>query len=240
MTTLAWLAVAAAAGAVVLAWPVRPRLETVGVASPSERSSDWMVQRRPVWAALSGLAPPMFVDGPVSWAAGISAAFVVWLLIARAEPAEVRRARESLKAELPHVVGLLGDALRAGQAPAAAIALVAEALPGVASARLADVSVRLRLGADPIDVWRRLEDDPELAPLGRALARAQQTGVPVVATVERLATELSRDARAAVEDRARAIGVKAALPLGVCLLPAFLLVGIVPLVAGLLSTISLG
>jgi hypothetical protein len=33
--------------------------------------------------------------------------------------------------------------------------------------------------------------------------------------------------------------VKAALPLGLCLLPAFLLVGIVPLVAGLLTGLGL-
>ncbi|MCW2792983.1 MAG: type secretion system protein, partial [Nocardioides sp.] len=42
-----------------------------------------------------------------------------------------------------------------------------------------------------------------------------------------------------VEDRARAVGVKAALPLGLCLLPAFVLIGIVPLVAGLLTTLAL-
>ena len=48
----------------------------------------------------------------------------------------------------------------------------------------------------------------------------------------RLAEDLRRAARADVETRARAVGVKAAVPLGVCLLPAFVLVGVVPLVAG--------
>jgi len=42
-----------------------------------------------------------------------------------------------------------------------------------------------------------------------------------------------------VEERARAVGVKAAVPLGVCLLPSFLLIGVVPLVAGLLRSLSL-
>ena len=60
----------------------------------------------------------------------------------------------------------------------------------------------------------------------------------MVAAVERLADELARTARADVEDRARAVGVKAAVPLGLCLLPAFLLLGIVPLVAGLMSTLA--
>ena len=57
--------------------------------------------------------------------------------------------------------------------------------------------------------------------------------------MERLAADLARRARADVEDRARAVGVKAALPLGLCLLPAFVLVGIVPLVAGLLESLAL-
>jgi hypothetical protein len=34
------------------------------------------------------------------------------------------------------------------------------------------------------------------------------------------------------------VGVKAAVPLGLCLLPAFVLIGIVPLVAGLMSTLA--
>ena len=58
-------------------------------------------------------------------------------------------------------------------------------------------------------------------------------------TVERLAADLAGRARAETEERARAVGVKAAIPLGVCLLPAFVLVGIVPLVAGLLASLRL-
>ena len=46
--------------------------------------------------------------------------------------------------------------------------------------------------------------------------------------------ELARLARADVEERARAVGVKTALR-SVSPPPAFLLVGIVPLVAGLLT-----
>jgi pilus assembly protein TadC len=53
----------------------------------------------------------------------------------------------------------------------------------------------------------------------------------VTDAVAALAEELDEQARARVEDRARAVGVRAAVPLGLCLLPAFLLLGIVPLVA---------
>ena len=94
------------------------------------------------------------------------------------------------------------------------------------------------MGVDPILVWGGLSDDEVLSSLGRTLARAESSGSSVADAVERLADELERSCLAAVEDRARAVGVKAAVPLGLCLLPAFLLIGIVPTVAGLLTTIA--
>ena len=84
---------------------------------------------------------------------------------------------------------------------------------------------RLRLGLDPAAVWADLAADPALAPLGRTLERTRATGGSVAVSVERLAESLAEDARGAVEDRARAVGVKAALPLGLCLLPSFVLLG---------------
>jgi pilus assembly protein TadC len=133
----------------------------------------------------------------------------------------------------------LGAALRSGQAPVDALSVVVAALPGPATDRLGEVVPRLRLGLDPLAVWAELATDPALGPLGRALARAHRTGAPVVPAIERLADELGRAARAEVEDRARAVGVKAAIPLGLCLLPAFVLIGIVPVVAGLLTSLGI-
>ncbi|WP_167288716.1 type II secretion system F family protein [Nocardioides seonyuensis] len=77
-----------------------------------------------------------------------------------------------------------------------------------------------------------------LGPLGQALVRSQRTGASVAETVERLADELEREAAATAEDRARRVGVVAAVPLGLCLLPAFMLLGIVPSVAALLASIT--
>ncbi len=85
------------------------------------------------------------------------------------------------------------------------------------------------------EVWGDLAADPGLAPLGRVLARAERSGAPVAAVVERLADDLAETGRAEVEQRARTVGVRAAVPLGLCLLPAFLLLGIVPLVASLVA-----
>jgi len=225
--------------AVALLVPVRGRLDRPVAAVPPRGSRDWLRRWRPVWVLLAGVAVALFLGGVPGLVAAPVAAAATWLVIERSEPSDVRRDRDLAARDLPHVVGLLADALRSGQAPVDALAVVVTALPGPASARLAEVVPRLRLGVHPLQVWADLAADPALGPLGRALARAHRTGAAVVPAVERLADELARAARAEVEDRARAVGVKAAVPLGLCLLPAFVLVGIVPVVAGLLTSLGL-
>ena len=235
----AWLPVACAATAVALAVPRRARLPAAVTPGPPSRPAGWMRRHRPFWSLLAGAGALLFVGGPAGPVAGLGAAIGVWVVIGRAETPEARRAREEVRRDLPHLVTLFAAALRSGVAPGEGIALVSAALPGAAAARLAGVVARLALGVDPVQVWTGLADDPELAPLGRALARSQATGAAVVPSMERLADDLARRARADVEDRARAVGVKAALPLGLCLLPAFVLVGIVPVVAALLTGLAL-
>jgi Flp pilus assembly protein TadB len=134
-------------------------------------------------------------------------------------------------------VVLFGAALRAGAPPGPALEVVCAALPGPASDRLLPVTARLALGGDPAQVWRSLAADSELSPLGRCLARAHTTGSPVAEAVTRLGQELAAERRLQTQERARAVGVRAALPLGICLLPAFLLLGIVPVVAGLAAVL---
>lgn len=189
------------------------------------------------WALLAGGGAGVLIGGPLTVPAGLAAAAAVWVVAGRLEPRVVRLQREEVRRDLPHVVTLLAAALRSGAAPAAAIDLVCGAMPGAAAQQLTPVAARLQLGADPVAIWSGLADDPALGPLGRTLARTHRTGAPVVGAVERLADELARRARAEVEDRARAVGVRAAVPLGVCLLPSFLLLGMVPLAASLASTI---
>lgn len=238
----AWLAGLAAALAAALLVPGPGSLVAPGPREPAVRvveERDWLRRGRPLWVVLAALAAGAFVGGPAGLVGAPVAAGATWLVIERSEPAHQRRAAAQARRDLPHLVGLLADALRSGQPPDDALAVVAEALPGPAGARLAELVPRLRLGVDPGQVWGDLATDPALGPLGRALSRAHRTGAPVVPAVERLAQELARSARAETEDRARAVGVKAAVPLGLCLLPAFVLIGIVPVVAGLLTSLGL-
>lgn len=233
-----WPALAAAAAAAL--W-CSPRSRIRDPARPTEPAPHpgWLLRHRPLWSALSGAGAAVLVGGVPGLVAALVVGIGTWVGIARSEPPAVRRRREAVHRDLPHVVSLLASALASGAAPGPAIALVCRALPGPAADRLEPLSARLALGADPARVWADLAGDPELGGLGRSLSRAQESGTPVVTAIQRLADDLAGRARAEVEDRARAVGVKAALPLGLCLLPAFVLIGIVPLVAGLVGALSL-
>jgi Flp pilus assembly protein TadB len=191
---------------------------------------------------LSGLAflgGWAFVGGPLGALAGVVVAAVSWHVLGRAEPPAARRRREQLARELPVGVQLLGSCLAAGAAVGPALALVADALPGPLADELSRVHHRLELGLDPARVWRELGAHPQLGPLGRTLGRAHESGASVAAAVDALADDLRNRARAEVEERARSVDVRAAAPLGACFLPAFVLLGVVPLVVGIFSSMEL-
>lgn len=230
------LAGVAAALAVLLAVAPRPRLPAPAATAP--RVAGRPRPRRLLLSVLAGVGAGLFLGGTWAFPSGVAVMLIAWWWLGTVEPADVRRARERAVHDLPALVGLLAAGLRSGAAPSTAVRLACQALPGPAADRLDGVAHRLALGADPVGVWRQLEGDDALASLGRGMARAHETGASVVETVDRLATELDDELQAAAEARARSVGVKAALPLGLCLLPSFLLLGIVPLAAGLLRGIT--
>lgn len=235
-----WILVAsgAAGAALALALPGSrasplPRLRT---GSPVRNRDDSPLLR--VVATVSVASGVLFlVGGPVGGAAAAVAATACWWATGRMEPPSVRRRREQLTASVPHAVDLLAASLAAGLSPGAALQQIAEAVESPLADELADVTSRLRLGVDPVTVWGDLARHQQLGGLSRAVLRALESGASVADAMVRLAEDQRRRSHAEVETRARAVGVKAAVPLGVCLLPAFILVGVVPLVAGSLSVL---
>ncbi|MGZ4457537.1 MAG: type II secretion system F family protein [Nocardioidaceae bacterium] len=181
-----------------------------------------------VGAAAAGL---LLVGGVAGMVVGAGVGVLCWRATAGLEPPAVRRRRERLEADLPLVVDLMASAMAAGAAPSAAVAAVVSAVDGPTAEELAALHARLVLGADPVTAWRDLGADPQLGPLGRCVARAVESGASLADALHRLAEDLRASRRAEVEGRARSVGVKAAAPLGLCLLPAFVLTGVVPLVA---------
>jgi Flp pilus assembly protein TadB len=254
----ALLAAGLAAGAVVLLLPPRPGARLAAVA-PSARSGPdgartassaadsapgvWVAGPVSLWGAslLAGLGVVLLVGGWTGVAAGAAAAVAALLMLRRLEPRAARLRRERLGADLPLAVDLLAGCLLAGRPPTAALDSVCSAVGGPLAADLGPVTARLRLGADPVTVWREVGGRTDaLAVLGRAMARSLHSGAPMADGMTLLAADLRRRRREEAERRARGVGVRAAAPLGICFLPAFVLVGIVPAVVGAFTAMRWG
>jgi pilus assembly protein TadC len=174
---------------------------------------------------------------PTGGVIGVLVAVAVWFSFGRLGSAERRRRQARLIADLPIAVDLLAACLRGGTPWHEAVAAVADAVGGPLGDDLEGVSIQIRLGADPADAWTALGKEPTLAPLARTAVRASSTGAALAASLSRLARDQRREARTAAAARARAAGIQALAPLGLCFLPAFVLLGVVPAIAGIASTI---
>jgi Flp pilus assembly protein TadB len=193
---------------------------------------DLLGASKPLLAVAAAALPALVLGGAPGAVGGVLVAALVWRVLGSRETVKERRRREEVARALPHVVDLMAVALAGGAAPAGAVGSVAAAVDGPVRDELLSVQRSLAVGKDPAGVWRDVGRRPGAGALGRAMTRAAESGSSVSEALHRLAEDLHRTARAEVESRARAVGVKAAVPLGLCLLPAFVLVGVVPLVAG--------
>jgi pilus assembly protein TadC len=162
-------------------------------------------------------------------------ALEAWL--GRLEPRAVRRRREQLDADASVAAEILAACLASGSAPDRAAEAVAVAVGGPVGDELRSVVGYLRLGGDIATSWRQLERVPALAAVGRSVARAAESGAPVAAAVATVADEHRRQRRWHAQLRASRVGVRAAAPLGLCFLPAFILIGIIPVIVGIGRTL---
>jgi Flp pilus assembly protein TadB len=130
------------------------------------------------------------------------------------------------------VADVLAATLAAGAPIEVALRGAAEASDQPTRGHLERVVSALQWGADPHQAWAALLDDPGFAPVARVVVRSHSTGASMSDALEAAAVALRKTHVAAVETRARAAGVRSVAPLALCFLPAYLLVGVVPVIAG--------
>lgn len=232
------VAAMATAGALLLGAPPRRTCAPALVPDAGGAADVGALRRlRVPLVVLAGLAGWTFLGGAIGVAGGGVAAGVAWRVLSRVQDPAVLRRQARIERDLPVAVYLLGAALRAGTAPTTALLAVAEALAGPAGEELTGIHHRLLLGVDPVVVWS--EVGAGLRPLGRAMARSSESGASALAAVDALADELRSTTRVRTEALARTVEVRAAAPLGLCFLPAFVLIGVVPMTVGIFSSIDL-
>ena len=166
------------------------------------------------WSLLLGL-----VVGAVTWSVGS----------ARSRAAR-QREDDRLIAEVPDLIELFRLTNAAGLTVHLAVRAVAARTSGPLGAALSEVEARVAVGerlADGLDRFAGLGEP--VRPLGAALAAAERYGDPLAPVLERVSAEARSVRRRHAEEAARRLPVRLLLPLVLCVLPAFVLLAVAPL-----------
>lgn len=130
---------------------------------------------------------------------------------------------------------VLSVCLAAGMAVSTAAAATAPSAPPKLAQILGRAADLLALGADPAVAWSAPpgSTDAQIDALLRLARRSSVSGAALADAVSGLATQCRQDAVHAAAATAERAGVLIAGPLGLCFLPAFVCLGIVPVIVGL-------
>jgi pilus assembly protein TadC len=136
---------------------------------------------------------------------------------------------------------VLAACLRSGMAVSTAASATAPSAPATLARVLNRAADLLALGAEPATAWTNLPSpqspdgpvDTHADALLRLARRSASSGAALAQGVSELADQSRYEAADAASAAAERASVLIAGPLGLCYLPAFVCLGIVPVVAGL-------
>lgn len=135
---------------------------------------------------------------------------------------------------------LLAACLRAGLTMASSAAAVSASAPQPLAGSLRRASDLLSLGAEPAVAWESAAGDPATESLARMARRSARSGASLAGAMTELAARHRTDAEDGSAAKAERAGVLISGPLGLCFLPAFVCLGIVPVVIGLAGRVLSG
>lgn len=233
------LAVIAAAASAWLWFPGDPvsRLRrTLGTPPRTRPRLDHLSPRQIIALAVTvGVLLAVVFGGVMGALTGAGVAVVIVVVTRRHGQRDERVTDLALTRQAPVVAELLGAIVGAGVSIVYAVDAVASAVSSPANEHLGAVHAALQLGASPQEAWSRVP--PPLQPIARAIRRSQESGAPLSYVLDATVEDLRREHRSAVQAAARAAGVRVVAPLALCFLPAYLLIGVVPIVASLATGI---
>jgi tight adherence protein C len=181
------------------------------------------------------LVPSRTVGGVFMAASCTAAAFFVpdLLLRARAD----RRADE-ITCSLPDVLDQLTISVEAGLGFEAALARIVQtdnrALAQEFGRMLQDIKFGTRR-VDALDALARRSQVDDLRSVVLALRQAESLGAPLADTLRNLAIDMREKRRFRAEERAHQLPVKMIFPLGLCIMPALMIVILGPAVVSYLQ-----
>jgi Flp pilus assembly protein TadB len=215
--------------AAVLLWlPAPPRHRPTVRSRGSLRSP---VVTRAVLPAVAGLGAGVLVGGLLGAAVGLGCAVAVRVGLPLLETGAQRSRREAVERQAPLLLDLVAACLASGAPLDASVRAAAMAVGAPVADLVIPALEAVRLGAEADRAWATVGQCPPLAGFARAVVRAVESGAPLSDVLPRLADRARSSRRATAETRVRAAGVRLTAPLGLAFLPAFVLLGVVPVVA---------
>ncbi len=130
------------------------------------------------------------------------------------------------------ILDIMAQLFASGTSLAAGLSAVGRHLPGCAP--LIDVAHQLHLGLEWETAWHDATNDPNLDQLADELHFVHASAVPAAHMLTTAATALRANRKRQAEQLAQELAIRLVLPTGICLLPSFILLGIIPMVLSLL------
>lgn len=180
----------------------------------------------------------------MTWAATLLAIALVLLptegrlrqQLSQRPAAAVGSAQERDPLAVATALDIFAACLSAGMPTSRAAAVAAPSAPRALALVLSRAAELLALGAHPTAAWAG-HGGERVEALLRLARRSAASGAALAQGVIELAAQSRSDADDAAEAAAQRAAVLIAGPLGVCYLPAFVCLGIIPVIAGLATDV---
>lgn len=139
---------------------------------------------------------------------------------------------------VPLILQLISSALSSGAALPKTFIVVGQSIGGTEGAQLNSVGRALLLGAHWDNAWEL--GPPRLEILHQSLAHSWEFGAPVAIALERASVLQQQEAGSRARQASARLAVRLVLPLGLCFLPAFVFLGVIPLIVQFAQPILIG
>jgi Flp pilus assembly protein TadB len=203
---------------------------TVGGNPESRR---WPPAIAPIATTLGGVSTAVLVGGLPGVVVGALVTVAGWWAIRRTRQPRAPAVGIAARLRLAGTLDLLAACLRAGLPVPSALDAVAGTGPAEAGAALRSTAGLLALGSGAEEAWAPVRAVPGLGELAAAAIRTSRSGAAFATSAADLAGRFRDELATEAEERAERAGVALALPVGLCFLPAFFCLGVLPVVLGL-------